>query len=40
MDVEELRRLFLFDGLSDAQLGELAAAGEEVRFAEGDELFR
>jgi signal transduction histidine kinase len=40
MRVEEVRDLFLFDGLTDEQLGTLLAAGEEVRFAEGDLLFR
>jgi signal transduction histidine kinase len=34
-----LRPLFLFDGLDDAALARLAAAGEEVTFAEHDELF-
>ena len=36
MDVEELRGLFLFEGLDDDQLGELLAAGEEISFDEGD----
>jgi len=36
---DDLRSIALFDGLSDPQLDELAAAGEEVRFAPGDELF-
>jgi signal transduction histidine kinase len=40
MDVGDLRGLFLFDGLSDEQLGQLVAAGEEVCFEEGQELFR
>jgi signal transduction histidine kinase len=35
----DLRGLFLFDGLSDEQLGDLVAAGDEVRFDEGTELF-
>jgi signal transduction histidine kinase len=39
MNVADLRGLFLFDGLTDAQLTELIAAGDEVEFAEGDELF-
>jgi signal transduction histidine kinase len=40
MGVEtDLRAIALFDGLDDAQLGELAAAGAEVAFGAGDELF-
>ena len=38
--LEELRRLALFDGTSDGQLRELIAAGTEVPFAPGEELFR
>jgi signal transduction histidine kinase len=37
--LDDLRGLFLFDGLDDAQLGDLLAAGEEVAFDEGTELF-
>jgi signal transduction histidine kinase len=37
--VDDLRALFLFDGLSDEQLLELVAVGEEVHFDEGQELF-
>jgi signal transduction histidine kinase len=37
---EDLRGIFLFDGLSDEQLGELIAAGDEVHFDSGDVLFR
>ena len=40
MDVDDLRDLFLFDGVSDEQLGELFAAGDEVPFEEGQVLFR
>jgi len=40
MKPEGLRGIFLFDGLSDEQLIELLAAGDEVRFGEGDVLFR
>ena len=36
----ELRGIALFDGLTDAQLEELRAAGQERDFAEGEELFR
>jgi signal transduction histidine kinase len=36
----ELRDIALFDGLTDAQLEELRAAGQERDFAEGEELFR
>ncbi len=39
MGADDLRSIALFDGLSDAQLDELAAAGEQVRFAPGEELF-
>ena len=40
MGVEkDLRAIALFDGLDDAQLGELVAAGAEVAFGAGDELF-
>jgi signal transduction histidine kinase len=35
----ELRAVALFDGLDDDQLGQLAAAGEQVPFGAGDELF-
>ncbi|MGY1602096.1 sensor histidine kinase [Geodermatophilus sp. SYSU D00815] len=38
--VEELRPLGLFAGTDDEHLRELAALGEEVRFAAGDEPFR
>lgn len=37
--IEVLRTLSLFDGVTDEQLAELAAAGEEVRFEPGDVLF-
>ena len=40
MPVEALRSLALFDGLTDAQLGELAAASTAVRIVAGVELFR
>jgi signal transduction histidine kinase len=39
MGVEELRGIALFDGLDDDRLAELAAAGREVTFAAGTELF-
>lgn len=39
MDIDELRGIFLFDGLTDEQLLGLVAAGDEVRFASGDVLF-
>ena len=39
MNVDDLRALFLFEGLTDEQLAELLAAGEEVYFDEGTELF-
>jgi signal transduction histidine kinase len=40
MDLADLRPLGLFDGMPDDQLAELLAAGEEVTFVPGDELFR
>jgi signal transduction histidine kinase len=40
MLIDDLRDLFLFQGLSDEQLGDLIAAGDEVRFETGDVLFR
>ncbi|MGZ5418024.1 MAG: sensor histidine kinase [Nocardioides sp.] len=40
MSFRDLRAVALFDGLDDDQLRELLAAGEEVRFDSGDELFR
>lgn len=39
MNVGDLRAIALFDGLSDGQLHELLAAGEELRFEPGEELF-
>ncbi|MGH3504647.1 MAG: sensor histidine kinase [Nocardioidaceae bacterium] len=39
MNVEDLRRLSLFDGTDDDQLAELLAAGTQVSFAPGDVLF-
>jgi signal transduction histidine kinase len=38
--VDELRVLPLLDGLDQSQLAELAAAGDEVAFGAGQELFR
>ena len=40
MRLEDLRPIPLFDGLDDAQLDELLAAGEEISIAVGVELFR
>ena len=40
MSVEDLRAIALFDGLSDDQLRELMAVGEQLRFKPGEELFR
>jgi signal transduction histidine kinase len=40
MSIEDLRAIALFDGLSDHQLVELDAIGEELRFSPGEELFR
>ena len=38
-DVRDLRPLPIFEGLSDQQIGELVAEGDEVEFAVGEELF-
>ena len=40
MHIDDLRAIFLFDGLSDEQMLELIAAGDEVHFDKGDVLFR
>jgi CRP-like cAMP-binding protein len=40
MLIDDLRGVFLFDGLSDEQLHELIAAGDEVHFERGDVLFQ
>ncbi len=40
MRTDDLRAIFLFDGLSEEQLLELIAVGDEVLFDEGDVLFR
>jgi len=40
MQLDDLRALFIFDGVGDDQLEKLLAAGEEVPFHEGVELFR
>jgi signal transduction histidine kinase len=40
MLVDELRPIFLFDGLTDAQVADLAAVGEKVAFDAHEELFR
>jgi signal transduction histidine kinase len=39
MVIDDLRDLFLFKGLSNEQLGDLIAVGDEVRFETGDVLF-
>ena len=39
MTIDELRSIALFDGLTEYQLRELMAVGEEVTFGDGDELF-
>ena len=39
MSVDDLRGIGLFEGLSEGQLAELAAAGQVWEFAPGDELF-
>jgi signal transduction histidine kinase len=40
VDVADLRAIALFDGLSDGQVRELIAIGEELRFTPGQVLFR
>ena len=40
MDVDGLRPLFLFDGISDEDLAALAGVGEEVPFDEDEVLFQ
>jgi signal transduction histidine kinase len=40
MLADDLRPLFIFDGLTDAQLADLAAVSERVAFAEHEELFK
>lgn len=40
IEPDRLRRLALLDGLSDDQIRQLAAAGDAVAFAPGDELFQ
>jgi signal transduction histidine kinase len=40
MDIEELRSLFVFEGLSDQQLRQVNDAGDSVSFTHGDILFR
>src|SRR5262249_30371259 len=40
MLVDDLRALFLFDSLTDAQIDDLVAAGEEIHFVAGQELFQ
>jgi signal transduction histidine kinase len=39
MDVAEVRGLALFDGLDDAQLGELLAVGADVRLEPGEQVW-
>jgi signal transduction histidine kinase len=39
MDVDELRKIFLFEGLNDEQLMALIAVADEVPFDPGDVLF-
>ena len=40
MLADELRPIFLFDGLTDAQLADLAAVSEKVEFEANEELFK
>ena len=39
MNVDDLRDLFIFEGLTDEQLAQLLALGDEIPFVEGQELF-
>jgi signal transduction histidine kinase len=39
MDLAELRHIWLFDGLDDAQVQQIVDAADEVTFADGDVLF-
>ncbi|HEX4470437.1 MAG TPA: ATP-binding protein [Nocardioides sp.] len=39
MDLDELRGIDLFEGLTDDQLAELATGGDEVGFGHGDVMF-
>ena len=39
MDIEELRGIELFTGLTDDQLADLATGGDEVPFETGDVVF-
>lgn len=39
MNADDLRPINLFDGLRDAQLTELVAAGDEVPVKVGEDLF-
>src|SRR5262249_16125058 len=40
LPIDDVRGVLLLEGLSDEQLGDLIAAGDEVRFGSGDVLFR
>jgi signal transduction histidine kinase len=40
MEAADLRALFIFEGLGDEQIAQVIEAGEEVRFNDGDVLFR
>jgi signal transduction histidine kinase len=40
MLTDDLRALFLFESLTDTQLADLVAAGEEIRFEPGEEVFQ
>jgi signal transduction histidine kinase len=40
MSADELRSLFLFEGLTDEQLQQVDTAGSEIAFNDGDVLFR
>ena len=39
MELEELRRLFLFEALPDERIEAICEVGEDVPFADGEELF-
>ena len=39
MELEELRKLFLFEALPDERIEAICEVGEDVTFTDGEELF-
>ena len=39
MELDELRKLFLFEALPDERIEALCQVGEDVTFSDGEELF-